>query len=62
MEIVKFNYNGNQIAFENGNSVMINATNMAKQFGKRPNDWLNLPSTKEFLNELTTTRKSGSSD
>ena len=30
---------------------------MAKAFGKRPNDWLSLLSTKEFLDELTITEK-----
>lgn len=61
-EIVKFNYNGNPIQFENGNSVMINATEMAKSFGKRTSDWLNNAYTKEFLNALTETRKSVSPD
>ena len=41
---------------------MVSATQMAKVFGKRPNDWLNLQSTKEFLNELTNTRKNGNAD
>lgn len=61
-KIVKFNYNGNDIAFENGNSVMVNATNMAKQFGKLPHEWLRLPSTKEFIDELTIERKSLNAD
>ena len=56
--IQKFDYNGSPISFANGDSVMVNATQMAKKFGKRPIDWLNLPSTKEFLNELTEVRKS----
>lgn len=38
--------------------VMVNATEMAKKFKKRPNDWLNLPSTKAFLTVLCDTRKS----
>lgn len=37
---------------------MVNATQMAKNFGKRPNDWFNLPSTKSFLGVLSDTRKS----
>lgn len=37
---------------------MVNATQMAKAFGKQPHEWLRLPSTKEFLDELTITRKS----
>lgn len=30
-----------------------NATEVAKNFGKRPNDWLNLDATKEYISELT---------
>lgn len=33
---------------------------MAKPFGKVPGKWLELPSTKDFLNQLTTIRKSDS--
>ena len=43
-----------------GNGVMINATEMAKPFGKRPAKWLELPSTKEFLSVLQTVRFSDS--
>lgn len=39
---------------------MINATEMAKPFDKRPAKWLELPSTKEFLMTLQTIRKSDS--
>lgn len=39
---------------------MVNATQMAKPFGKRPAKWLELPSTKEFLKTLSTIRKSDS--
>ena len=57
-ELLKYAYQGSEVTFSNGENVMVNATQMAKAFGKRPNDWLNLPSTKEFLDELTDTRKS----
>lgn len=59
-----FDYEGYLVSFEKdeGKGSMINATEMAKPFGKRPNDWLSLPSTVEFLDVLTTTRKSGSCD
>lgn len=57
-----YDYEGNKISFSKDNGVMVNATQMAKPFGKRPNDWLNLPSTQEFLDALITTRKSGSCD
>ena len=53
-----FQYNGSPISFQKGDSVMVNATEMAKPFGKRPAKWLELPSTKEFLVALTEVRKS----
>jgi phage antirepressor YoqD-like protein len=53
-----FNYEGNAVTFESGDGVMVNATQMAKQFGKLPNDWLRLPGTQEFIAELTNVRKS----
>lgn len=56
-----FNYYGNPITFKRvDSSVMINTTEMAKPFGKRPAKWLELPSTKGFLKTLTTIRKSDS--
>lgn len=51
-------YKGSKISFANGKNVMVNATEMAKSFGKRPAKWLELPSTKEFLAALTDVRKS----
>jgi phage antirepressor YoqD-like protein len=41
---------------------MVNATEMAKPFDKRPVDWLRLPSTNSFIEELSTVRKSHSDD
>lgn len=55
-----FQYNGSPITFQIGKATMVNATQMAKPFGKRPAKWLELPSTKEFLSTLTTIRKSDS--
>lgn len=55
-----FNYNGNPITFQIGEATVVNATEMAKPFGKRPAKWLELPSTKEFLSALQTIRKSDS--
>lgn len=57
-----FKYNGNEICFhtEDG-SVMVNATEMAKAFDKRPIDWLRLPSTQEFMKALSNVRKSHTS-
>ena len=50
---VVYDYKGSQISFISGDSVMINATQMAKPFGKRPNDYLSLPSTNELLKAIT---------
>ena len=58
MDDVKvFNYKSSSISFFNGKNVMVNATEMAKAFGKRPAKWLELPSTKEFLAALNDVRK-----
>lgn len=52
-----FQYNGSAISFQKGDSVMVNATEMAKPFGKRPIDWLKNQQTEDFLNELSKVRK-----
>lgn len=54
-----FVYEGKDVTFNLGNGdVMVNATQMAKVFNKRVNDWTTLPSTKTFLGELEDVRKS----
>lgn len=56
-----FNYNGGNVTFKTEDGVVyVNATEMSKQFGKRPSKWLELPSAKEFLSALQTIRKSDS--
>lgn len=50
-------YDDTPINFAKGRDVMVNATDMAKPFGKRPTDWLRLPTTKAFLNTLSEVRK-----
>lgn len=57
-----FSYNGSSISFFNGKNVMVNATEMAKVFSKRPVDWLQNQSTIEFINAITEVRKSTSAD
>lgn len=49
-----FQYNGSPITFSNGDSVLVNATEMAKPFGKLVGDWTRLKSTTEFLTALST--------
>lgn len=56
--VQNFNYNGNSIAFQLGENVMVNATEMAKPFNKRPAKWLELPSTTQFIDSLIAVRKS----
>lgn len=52
-----FNYNGSKITFNKNGVVMINATEMAKPFGKLAKDWLSNKSTKEFLASLSAVRR-----
>ena len=49
MEIKKFE--NSLIAFD-FEKEMVNATDMAKKFGKRPNDFLQIDATKAFIKEL----------
>lgn len=60
--IKSFSYEGNPITFHTGNGVMVNATQMAKTFGKLTKDFLNLQSTKEFLQVLSDGRNLLSAD
>ncbi len=49
---VIYSYKGSEISFMNNDSVMINATQMAKPFDKRPIDYLRLPSTNELIKAI----------
>lgn len=55
-----YSYQSAPVSFCRGDEVMINATQMARAFKKRPNDYLSLPSTTELLRAIT--RKSGNSE
>lgn len=52
-----YEYEGNPISFSAGNDVLINATQMAKPFGKQAKDWLKTQSTKEFIKTLGEVKK-----
>lgn len=52
-----FHYNGSSITFRNGDRLMVNATEMAKPFGKNAGHWMRNQSTKDFLKELSKLRK-----
>lgn len=48
-----FQYNGSPITFYKDDNVMVNATEMAKPFGKLVGDWLRLKATTEFIEALS---------
>lgn len=64
MKALEFIYQDTQIAFVLGNekNVMVNATEMAKAFGKRTSDFLQNQSTIEFIKQVELTLKSVNSD
>jgi len=47
----------NNMTLFNETGVLVNATQMAKPFSKKPADWLRLSSAKRFLNELGEIKK-----
>lgn len=52
-----FNYNGSNITFSNENGVMLNATEMARTFGKTTKDFLRNQSTQDFISALSSVRQ-----
>lgn len=48
-----FQYNGSPITFYKDDNVMVNATEMAKPFGKLVGDWLRLKATTELTEALS---------
>ena len=57
-----YSYEGSNITFSQGENVMVNATEMAKPFGKQVTKWTNTQQTKDFLQELAEVRKCTSAD
>jgi hypothetical protein len=53
-----FEYNGNNVTFDFEGETFVNATEMAKPFGKRPIDFLKLKSTQEYIQVLESEVKS----
>lgn len=51
-----YRYNGSPVTFRKGDNVMVNATEMAKPFGKFPKDWLRTSQSKEFISTLSAVR------
>ena len=53
-----FAYNGANITFASkGSLAMVNATQMAKPFGKSCNDWLKTDQSKRMINAISTSKK-----
>ena len=53
-----FAYNGSSMTFaKKGNLVMVNATEMAKPFGKSCNDWLKTDQSKRMVSAISTSKK-----
>lgn len=59
---VVYSYKGSEISFMSGDNVMVNATQMAKPFGKSPKDFLKTEQTKTYVETLSEVRKILSSD
>lgn len=57
--IVPLDYEGQPVRFNSDG--WLHATEIADRFGKRPNDWLSLPSTIEYLEALSRRTVTGSS-
>lgn len=53
---VVYSYKGSEISFMSGDNVMVNATEMARPFEKKPVDWLKNAQTQEYLVELSKVR------
>lgn len=53
-----FQYNAAPVTFKRiDGSMMVNASQMAKSFGKQPKDWLRTESSREFLDMLSSDRQ-----
>ena len=56
-------YEGFPITFENKNGkMMINATQMAKAFGKKPSDWLRTEQANKIIKAVSASQKYEPSD
>lgn len=54
-----YEYAGTGITFDSDGETFVNATEMAKPFGKRVNDFMNLKSTQAYLDALSNTINNG---
>ena len=61
-ELLKYAYEGSEVTFSNGENVMVNATQMAKAFGKQPNDWLKTEQAQRMIEAIAKTNIFGLAD
>lgn len=51
-----YTYQGSSITFQRGDNVMVNATEMAISFSKKPVEWMRNQQAKDFITELSKVR------
>lgn len=56
--VIHFDYEGNPVSFMTEGRIMVNATEMAKPFGKRVQHWLETNQSKEFIQTLVDLKNS----
>lgn len=62
-DISIFNYNDTPVSFKVADgTVLVNATQMAAPFGKKPSDWLKTKASKELINSISEVKIIDSSD
>lgn len=57
INIIKYSFDGNEVAFEQNDGIMINATEMAKPFGKQPKDWLRTEQAQSIITAVSVRQK-----
>ena len=50
-------YEDSEVTFSNGDNIMVNATQMAKAFGKRPIDWLKTEQAQRMIETISNVKK-----
>ena len=60
--LLKYAYQGSEVTFSNGDNVMVNATQMAKAFGKQPIHWLRTEQSKRMIEAIAELQKCSTAD
>ncbi len=58
--LLSYAYQGSEVTFSNGENVMVNATQMAKAFGKQPIDWLKTEQAQRMIKAIAELKIFGS--